>query len=50
MRSNGQAGKCVISCPVVEQQARAGINPTLCGYHHIVVPIVCCPSKAKWKK
>ncbi|XP_018578841.1 serine protease snake-like [Anoplophora glabripennis] len=43
VRYNGQAGKCVISCPIVEQEAKVGIDPTICEYYHRVVPVVCCP-------
>ncbi|KAJ8945606.1 hypothetical protein NQ314_009133 [Rhamnusium bicolor] len=44
--STGDDGVCKISsnCPVVEQQAKRGIDPTLCGFYQLVTPIVCCPS------
>lgn len=37
-------GICKISsdCPVAEEQAKYGIDPTVCGYFQLTTPIVCC--------
>lgn len=44
MSNTGSRGICKISsdCPRVEEQARHGIDPTVCGYFQLTTPIVCC--------
>lgn len=32
-------------CAIVEEEAKQGINPTLCGFQDLINPIVCCPSR-----
>lgn len=46
LSSTGKLGKCKIlaDCPIVEEQARAGISPTICGFYHHSHTIVCCES------
>ncbi|KAJ8976561.1 hypothetical protein NQ317_014214 [Molorchus minor] len=41
----GDEGICKISsdCPVVEEQAKRGVDLTTCGVYQLVTPIVCCP-------
>lgn len=47
IRSTGEKGECKISneCPKVEEQAKKGISPTLCGFYQLVIPIVCCETE-----
>lgn len=42
---SGRLGRCEVDCPIVEEEAQVGIDPTICGYQDLVTPIVCCPRK-----
>ncbi|CAH1153437.1 unnamed protein product [Phaedon cochleariae] len=44
-KRTSQEGVCKIEsqCPFVINQAKLGIKATLCGFHELVIPIVCCP-------
>ncbi|KAK9890263.1 hypothetical protein WA026_010373 [Henosepilachna vigintioctopunctata] len=48
MRNTRIAGICKISsdCPEVEEQARNGVDPTVCGYFQLTIPIVCCETNS----
>ncbi|KAJ8923479.1 hypothetical protein NQ315_010057, partial [Exocentrus adspersus] len=43
VRPTRDIGRCEISCPEVEEQAKLGRDVTLCGYYQLVNPIFCCP-------
>ncbi|CAH0562168.1 unnamed protein product [Brassicogethes aeneus] len=44
IKFSGYSGICKIStdCPKVEEQAKRGISPTICGWYELTTPIVCC--------
>lgn len=45
VKSTNTQGICKLGsdCSVVEEEAKQGIDPTLCGFHELIRPIVCCP-------
>ncbi|KAG5895056.1 hypothetical protein JTB14_021023 [Gonioctena quinquepunctata] len=44
VRHSNRGGECkIISyCSKAEEQAKEGIDPTLCGFYELTTPIVCC--------
>lgn len=46
VKSTRKSGTCKLlsDCALVEQQAREGLSPTICGFHHHTDVIVCCES------
>ncbi|XP_060515950.1 serine protease snake-like [Cylas formicarius] len=45
--ATNERGICKIShdCPEVEELAKRGIQPSICGFYQLTVPIVCCENK-----
>lgn len=46
VRNSGAVGVCTIlsACPIVEEAAKNGISPTICGFYGNNDIIVCCES------
>lgn len=44
VKHTGAGGICKVAadCPKVKEQAQIGISPTICGFRHNTIPIVCC--------
>nr|XP_023023062.1 complement C1r subcomponent-like [Leptinotarsa decemlineata] len=48
LKHNNQEGYCKIisHCPLVQEEAKTGSDPTLCGFFELTTPIVCCGFKS----
>lgn len=47
--ASGQSGICVLGkdCPEAARYSKVGLKPTICGFSHYTIPILCCSEPLK---